>query len=172
MPRGLAESGGRETNPAGTDSPAKCGTCGQLVEWKRRIEHSLKHQEAVNCDVQGCERKYKNKPLKKRDHYELYHEAECIRLGWNYKPKIVCDLPIALCHLCSDLIRCRKERYCTNISGHLARHKQRAKAYRNADERVTCKVMCKIRRPDGSVTNVPCRKSYSDGEGLGRICVG
>ena len=103
---------------------------------------------------------------KKRDHYEIYHENECIRLGWNYKPKVVCDLPLSRCHLCNDLSRKGKERYCSNIKSHLARHKQRAKAYRDLSERVTCKVMCKVLRQDGSVDQIPCRKSYADKDGL------
>ena len=85
MPKGQSKNGRRITNP-NKGKVTKCTICGHVGSWKHRFDHAMSHEEPVNCAVDGCKHKYNNQLRRKKAHFELFHEAECRALEYNFKP--------------------------------------------------------------------------------------
>ena len=160
MPKGQSKNGKRIANP-NKGKVTKCTICGHVGLWKHRFDHAMSHEEPVNCAVDGCKHKYKNQPRRKKAHFELFHEAECRALGYNFKPKKTCEL--LNCKLCRVLLAEGKQRYTTNNATHMKRHIKRAEVKRHESLRVACKVI---------ENGITCTKKFSDGDGLRRHLCG
>lgn len=154
MPTGKPRNNRRMKNPS-PGKPFKCPTCNKTLAWGNRLHHAISHAKAIKCEVLGCTKKYKNYIKNKREHYEFYHETECITFGWSFEPKMICTEPS--CISCNKNVEQGNERYSTNIKSHYNRHKQRALAKIDNSVRVKCMVLHNGR---------PCSKSFSDKDGL------